>query len=297
MTFMQNLAANPNGGSSSIYGQPGPNNDQDSLGIVNRLKDREMKDFQDKANFMADLSLKQDRMRKIYSMDDEAHMMGQPNTPSNGQTGQPGQNTVIAPDPNQMTGYQKGELSVRQQGNNIESQRINQQGKLGEQALGIKSDQEKLNQQKSDQINKQKQDDMQRKTEEADAKIKLAQDKLQQAGDNAAASLQAHKDIAAAVEARHKLELSQKDAQFQTTHKQMQDKIDQMTEQLKQKGRSQTTTETNSDGTKRETTTLKGSAAETVQVTGKDGKTYTIPKDKVDDWNANHKPDSDQGEE
>lgn len=290
MTFMANLAANPSG--SSIYGQPSANDDMESLGIVNKIKDREMKDFQDKANFMADLSIKQDRMKRLF---DTQGPFNQPNPGQNGQQqGQP--NVVMGKDPNTMTGYEKGELGVRQQGLNLESQKLGQQNKLGEQALGIKADQEKLNQQKSDQINDTKQKDMQRKIDDANNKLGLAYDQLNNKANSLDQTLAAHKAVADAMEERHKLELAQKDAQFQKTSQQHQQTIDNLTEQLKQRGKSQTTTEVNADGTKKTSTTLKGSAADTVNVVGKDGKTYTIPKDKLDDWNANHKPDSDQSD-
>ena len=63
---MANLAANPSG-SGSIYGQPGQQDDEGVLGVVQQLKDREMKDFRDKAQFMSDLSLRQEaRMRELF---------------------------------------------------------------------------------------------------------------------------------------------------------------------------------------------------------------------------------------
>ncbi len=279
--------ANPSGG-SSIYGQPGMGSDSQSLDIVNQIKNREMKDFQDKANFMADLSLRQQlRQRQMFPPEPSST---QGNNPTNdGSQGQP-QNVVMAQDPNQLTGYQKADIGVRQQGQNLESQRLNQQGKLGQEAIDIKTQQEKLNQQKSDQINAQKQADMQRKITESEAKIKQAQDALADKTRNEKDQLQAHKDLAAAMEERHKLELAQKDAQFQKASDQHQEQIDALQKKVNQAGRTKTTTELNPDGTKKTVTTEKGDAADTVNVIGKDGKQYTIPKDKMNDMDSDGTP-------
>lgn len=281
---MDRLGSNPGGGSSGIYGQPGEGPSAgDALNFVNQLKDREMRDFRDKANFMSDLSLKQEsRMRSLYDPN--------PTTPNNQQP----QNVVMGQDPNQMTGYQKADLGVRQQGMNLESQRLGQQGKLSQEALDIKSQQEKLNQTKSDQIHEQKQADMQRKINDANDKLGIAYEQLNSKNNNAEQTLAAHKAIAEAMEERHKLELAQKDAQFQKVSGQHQQTIDNLTKQLEQRGRSKVTTEVNPEGTQRTTTTERGAAADTVQVTGRDGNPYTIPKDKLDDWNQNHKPEGEE---
>jgi site-specific recombinase len=160
---------------------------------------------------------------------------------------------------------------------------------MGQEALDIKSKQEQLNQQKSDQIDAIKKADMDRKIADSNAKIEQAQAALKQKSTTADQQLKMHKDMADAVEERHKLEMAQKDMQFQITSKQHQNQIDAMQKRLDQAGSSTTTTELNADGTKKTVTTKKGS---TVSVTGKDGKPYTIPADKLDDWNANHAGDS-----
>jgi hypothetical protein len=286
MTFMSSLAANPSGG-SGIYGQPNQQSDQDVLGIVNQLKDREMNDFKNKAVFMSDLSLKQDKLRALFDPSKE----GGPQ-----QQQQQGPNVVLGKDPNEMSGYEKGELGIRQQGLGLERQKIAQQGKLGQEGLDIKSAQERLNQQKSDQINKNKQDDMQRKIDESNAKIEQAQKALESKNNNAEQALEAHKAMAAAVEERHKLELAQKDAQFKKVQEQHQQTIDQLEVKIKQAGHSKQVKK-DSQGNVITTETTKGDAAETVNVKGPDGKTYPIPKDKLDDWNKNHQQQDDQQDE
>lgn len=275
MSFMDSLTNSPGG--SGVYGQP-QNDEPDVLNIVKQVKDREMNDFMQKANFMSDLSLKQDRLRKIYDLDGQA---------SPGQQDPSKMNTVMAKDPDAITGYQRAELGMKQQGLNLDSQRLSQQGRLGEEALDIKGKQQELNQQKSDQINAQKTADMERKINEANQRIELAQKALEQRTNNAEAQIEMHKTLAAAVEERHKLEIMQKDEQFKTTSQQHQDAIKVMQDRLKQGANTTTTTEQNLEGTKRTTTTQRGTVG-TVTVTGKDGKSYQIPEDKLDDWNENH---------
>jgi hypothetical protein len=277
-TFMQSLGANPAGG-SGMYGQPGQSNNDDALGIVRQLKDREMEDFKNKAGFMSDLSIKQDRLRRLYGLDGSSQGQEQ-------QSGQP--NVVMGHDPSQMTGYQKGELGVRQQQLGQEQQAINQRGKLGQEALNIKGDQEKLNQQKSDQINAQKTADMQRKIEESNQKIELAKKALEDKTANAEAQLAAHKELAAAVEERHKLELAQKDHQFTTANETHQKAIKDMEDKLKQSQHSKTTTKISASGQEKTTETTRGSAADTIQVQDKDGNTFEIPADKKDEWDSTH---------
>lgn len=293
-TFMESLAANPNGSGGGIYGQVPQTHIEDPFGLMNSIKDREMRDFRDKANFMADLSVKQDRLRKRFDLEDNWTPSRQTGVP--GQQNTAGMNTVMAKDPNQMTGYERGELGIKQQGLGIEKQRLAQQGRLGEEAIGIRQKQGEIAQQKNEQINATKISDMERKKNEADAKIEQAQAALESKNNNAEASLKAHKDLAAAMEERHKLELAQKNTQFKESQAMHQKSIDALNEKIKQQGRTKTTTELNPDGTKKTVTTERGDSADTVNVTGKDGKTYTIPKDKLDDWNKNHKLEEENNE-
>jgi hypothetical protein len=281
---MENLGKNPTGGSGIFQGSSGARPDYETpLNIVNQLKDREMIDYKNKALFDADLNARQGmRMRSLFDPEGarQQQNQGQPNTQ--------GMNTVMARDPNEMTGYQKGELGIRQQENNLESQRLNQTGKMGQQSLDIRDAQQKLNQEKSNQIDELKKNDLQRKIDESNKKLELAQKALEQKGMSAEAALQAHKDLATAMEERHKLELENKQHQFDITSKQHQDQIDALNKKIEQRADTQTTTELNPDGTKKTVTTKRGAGAKTVTVKGKDGKPYQIPADKVDDWNANH---------
>lgn len=289
---MDSLALNPAGSSSGIYGMPARQDDNDVLSLVNRLKDREMQDYKNRAQFDDERSLRQEmRMRSLYDLN-------KPPTPMQMGINQTAENVKINPNdilsPDQQIDFQnradKPKLDLEKQNLDLKRQDIAQQNKFSQQALDIKSQQEKINQQKADQTNQQKQADLERKIEETNKKIELAQQALQQKSDSAEAHLQAQKDMAAAVEERHKLEMAMKDHQFQITSEQHQKQIDALEERLKQQGNTETTTELDPSGNKKTVTTKKGDAATQVQVIGKDGKTYTIPKDKLDDKDADGTP-------
>ena len=290
MSFVGNLASSP--GTSGIYGQGGGGGDNtgEALDLVNRLKDREFQDFKNKANFMSELSVKQDRMRNRFEPMSGMQTPTGDVMPNQGE-GPSQRNTVMAPDPNVMTGYQKGELGIRQQGVNLDKQKLAQTGQMGEERIKIQGDAQKLNEDKNKQIYETKQADMQRKTDEANAKIEQAQAALAARVQSGKDAIQAHKDLAKAMEERHKLELDLKDSQFNDIKALHEAQIKKMQEDADRAKTSQTTTELDASGNKKTVTTKRGSAADTIKVIGKDGKPYMIPKDKEDDWNQNHKQD------
>jgi hypothetical protein len=293
-TFMDSLARNPSGG-SGIYGQGGQQGQTQgqALELVNQLKDREMRDFKEKSNFMSDLSLKQDRMRAMFDPSKTATEQNQ-GLSAGGQSGganlPQGFSAVMAPQQSHAeTEYQKGELGIRQQGMNLESQKIAQAGKFGQEREDTRAAQEKLNQQKSDQIHQQKIEELTSKNKTHEDNIKLAQDKLKLAGDDFNKQLEAHKQLAAAVEERHKNELALKDLQFEKTKNDHKDAMKVIEDKAKAAAAPVTKTEeVNKEGNKKTTTTTKGGS---VQVTGKDGQTYEIPADKVEEWNKTHAPE------
>jgi hypothetical protein len=294
MSFVSNLAANPAGG---IAGQPAP---QDTLGIINNLKDREMRDFQNKAQFMSDLSIKQDRLRKIYGLDGgpaQQKDFGSP-IPGGVNSQQATQQQPIqqsqrqGQDPNAMTGYEKGELDIKQKGLGLEQAKLTQQGQLGDQALGIKQQAADLAQGKSDQINKVKTDEV----EVAKGKLALATKALEDKTLSTEKLVEAHKVAAKAAEDYHNKVQQQQRDEFDAKQAQQQQEFSATLNMHKQgikNAQNTKTTVTNSpDGSSRTTTKQTGDASKTVKLMGKDKKYYDIPADKVDEWNQNHAPDS-----
>ena len=290
MSFMDNLANNPSG-SGSIYGQPGPPDYDRILGVVNRLKDREMKDFQDKSNFMSDLTLKQDRLKAVFDtqqrMNQRAEM--QQFSGEQGQQGQQGMNVVLGQDPNQMNEYQKGQLGMRQKELNLDSQKLAQQGKLGQERIDIQDATQKLGQQKSDQINIQKKAELEQDIKESNRKLEYSMQALQDKNLAADARLKLQEDIAKLAEERHNLDREQRDAQFKTTNENHLATIEQQRKQLEQNADTEQTIEYNPDGTRKSVATKKGASARRVEVKDSNGKVIgTVPEDKLDDWNKNH---------
>lgn len=291
MAFTDEIGANSTPNRSGIYGQPGIPTDQDNLTIVNKLKDREMQDFKDKANFMSDLSLKQEqRMRNLFDPNDPKNM----NIQDRPQVMMPS-----ASAPGVMSEYQKGELGVRNREADLESQRIAQQGKLGQEAQDTKAAQEKLNQQKSDQIHQQKIDDLTNKQNEYKQKMDLAHEQLKNKTTNLEQQLELHKTIAENTKAYHDAQQAMNDLKFKKSESDHKDAMDAMQKKLDQASHTSTTTEIDAEGNKKTVDVKKGSAVNaptqnpdgTYTVKDSDGKPMgTIPADKLDDWMQNYHP-------
>lgn len=284
MAFLNNLVNNPTGGIYTPNSGPAP---IDPLALINQVKDRDLRDFKDKANFMADLSLRQDRMKQIYDMYDA---QGQP------------RNVQMVNDPNaaggQMSAYQKGELDLKQkeltQQGNIESQRIAQQGKLGQEAADTRSAQEKLNQQKSDQIYQQKQNELQAKVDEATKRAQESADKLKQQESDFNKRLDNEREHQRNMEDLYKAGQAQKDHEFQQNNELNKQRIQALEDRINQSANTKTTTTISPDQNTRTTTVQRGSYGPaaptknpdgTYTVTTPDGTKGTIPGDKLEEWN------------
>lgn len=282
MGFMDRLRENPGmRGSNGIYGMSQPENDNDVLSIVNKLRDRDMQDYRDKATFDDERSLRQEqRLRGLFDPSKHLNIQDMPHTPT--------QNIM---NPETVLDLQ---LRSKQPELDVEKQKIASQNRFGQEKLNIQEAQQKLNETKNTQINEDRDAERQRKVEEANNKIKLAQDALADKTKSSENQLQAHKDMAAAIEERHKLELENKQHEFNTTtdlHKQQIAALEkQIADKAAQVANSETTTTISPDEKTKTVTTKKGDAATKVQVLGKDGKTYTIPKDKLDDKDADGTP-------
>jgi hypothetical protein len=288
MSFIDNLAASPAGG---IYGQPGQQNNQnDVLGIVNQLKDREMRDFQNKANFMSDLSVKQDRLKQLFSPETASGIPGSNAQTANGPVGGPsmqqgGMNVQMGKteqDPNQLNAAQRAEMSMKQQGMGLEQQKIAQAGKMGEERLGIQKSQEQLNAKKEGDIHENAQAKLQAKIEESNGKLEQAQAALEAKTASGDAALKEHQALKDAMTERHKLELAQGQAKLDQKDAEFKVLQGQHDELIKQRGH---TTETKKDaqGNAITTDTTRGSAANMVNMKGRDGKTYPVPADKAEE--------------
>lgn len=271
--------------SGNYFGDPGNGGSvggavNELLPIINHLKDRALQDYHTKGMIDQDLAVRQANMRNIF---DPAKTSQVPGT---GMNVNPNMNTVLKED---ISPLDKAKLGQGQQGIELDKQKLSQQGKFGQEALDIKDKQEQLNSTKNQNIHDQKIQDMQRKVEDSTNKLGLSYDRLQQNADNANAHIQFNRDQMAATEARHALELAQRDkAQNDMANlhaaqiKNMQDKLDQATKPTTK------TTTVNPEGTSKTETTQKGNVINntntnsTIKMTGKDGQSYMIPSTKKD---------------
>jgi hypothetical protein len=272
---------------------PQQTNPNDVMSFVNQLRDRDMMDYKNKANFMADLQLRQEqRMRQLYDPSKE------------------NVNTALAP--GAMAGTVPSAFPIGDQAAGAPmSQKDKAELELkktqGQEALDIKSKQEALNQQKSDQINALKTADLEQKVNTSAQHIAYLNQQLTDRTKTADEQMQLHRDLAAAVEERHKLEIARMQHNFDIASQQHNRALDQADERIKASQNVQTTTTIDPTGQTKTTRTLRGPAAEGFQstrpqqqpdgswlVTDHNGDKHIIPSDKIDDWNQNYQPQIDQ---
>lgn len=289
MPFVSNLQAassTPSGVANPLGSSAMPTGD--ILDIYNNIKDREMRDFQNKASFMADLSLKQERLRKMYDNMDSTYGMGPQITDTQktatNPSGQP-QNTVMAADPNALTGYQKADLALKQQGQNIESQRVAQTGQLGQQKLDIQSAQEKLNQQKSDQVYETKQADLQRKYDEAATKAKESDAKLKQNETDLDKRLAAAKEHEKNMADLHKAQMDLQQSKYDKAVSDHKDAMNKMQQRLDQQKNTQTVKRDAQGNIISTTDTSRGGKT---LMYGPDGSQHMIANEKIQDAKDNY---------
>lgn len=277
MAFLDRLAANPSG--SGIAGAVAPEsyNQNNLINLVNTIKDRDMNDFKAKANFMSDLSMRQNRMNSIYDPGQTNSNIDHP------------MNTVLGKDPNAISPTDQVEIGLKKQGLGLEQQKIAQTGKLGEEAVSVRTAQEKLNQQKSDQINDLKMNDLQRKSDEANSRLDLANKALTQKGDNATAMQQLSQARIDALQAQHDLDNHRRDAQAADTQKMHEAAMKNMQDKLDLAGQPTTvktdvTNDASGNPNSVTKTTSKGSSR--IKVTGPNGESGTVDSSETlpDGW-------------
>jgi hypothetical protein len=291
MGFMDNLANSP--GNSGIFGQPSPQSPDSVLSIVNQLKDRNMADFKDKATFMSNLSMQQNRMQRIF----DAQQQG-PQNEQQGQQPQQGMNTVMK-DPNAMTAHEKADIGIKQQGLSLEQQKMAQSGKLGQEQLDLKQQTEKLNQQKADQSHQAVIDKLTFDKSVAESKAAHAEEVLQNRNSNLEEKLAAQKAIADMNNTVHMLQLQIRDAdnaRNNNTRMRGQDmQRENSLDRLNQLGNTETNVRINPDGSRTTDIQRGGQVGAPIRqpdgryrVTLPNGKTGFIPGNMLDHYMQNY---------
>lgn len=249
MGFLDELRAR-NGATGLTYaGDPGMGSTSSPSDVLNsimpafnQIRNRNVQDFKDKAQFSSDLGLRQERMRSLFAPEPQQGGVVYQPPPS-----EINNNRLISP-------FQAAGLE-------LDKQKLAEQKRTGSDKLALDQQKFGLEKEKSDQIYQTKQDEMTRKVDDANNKLKLAYDQLAQKGNDASATANFKQAQLDALTARHELEMAQKDKDREETvriHdaqiKDMQDKLDAMQNTI-------TTTEMNPDKTKKIVTTAKGDSA------------------------------------
>lgn len=279
MGFLDKLAANPSG--SGIYNSSGPQNVDfgPTLSAINQLKDREMNDYKQKAQFNQELSLRQPRLQQIYAPPGSRIgnlNQGQPDVVFGGED-----KSGALPTPMQQEGINQNKQEM-----GLQEQKLAQQSKFGDQKIAQMQATHDLNKQKSDQIFQTKQADMQRKVDEANNKLGFAYDQLNQKGNNAdtlAAIKQAQIDSQKAqmelMNHHHTAQLEELKIQHAATNKHLQDQLDETKANNKAKlnAAGQPTTEVKSQDASGAITTTKTKGSNTIRVIHPDGRHGVFP--------------------
>jgi len=254
MGFFDSLAANPSG--SGIYGLGGQEKpDYGSAMSMNmELRRRDMNDFMKKANFMSDLSMKQNRLQSIYG----TNPMASGASSSNVSGGQP-MNTFFREDPDRITPLQRETMNLKREDLGIDRSRIAQTSRLGSEKLALDKEGHALDVKKNQQIFDTKQANMERKFDEANKRLALAQDQLNQRANDSNARIELQRAQQEATTARHALDISRKDTQLEETRRMHQAQIDDILARRDQSSNVVQESEANPEGTKKVVTTKKGS--------------------------------------
>lgn len=279
---------------AAYFGDPGidtgPINPESVMPLIRAVRNRDLEDLQARGQIEGDLAIRQANLRRIYGLDPTPPALGAAFSATGLTPPAPGISTQLKED---ISPLDKAKLGLEKSAQDIESSKVKQAGQLGSERLDIQQQQADINRQKSDQIHETKIADLQRRADEATQRMGMFYDKLQQNANDNAAHLNFLTSKSAADEARHQLELAQKDRQLQ----QQQDYNTARIADLNKKYNDELTTigyKRDEQGNLVQTTVRKGKvppaksgafdSSTTKAFVGKDGTKYDIPMDKVDQF-------------
>lgn len=137
----------------------------------------------------------------------------------------PQQNTIFNPG---MTDYQKANLGLEERRLAQQGRGIEQQGRIGTERAELGRERLELDTLKNKQIYETQVADMKRKSDEADARLKIAEDTLKQRGESAEATLAVRQAQIDALTAKHALQMQMEQNKFGETTRLNDTKIAQM---------------------------------------------------------------------
>lgn len=275
MSFVDELRQR-NLSNSTTAPQSGNFGTDDIMTLLGHVRDRNLSDYEKKQQFNSDLSLRHNRLASMINPE-----TGQEKSPWASQ-----QPNVIFKDNNpDITPLQKEELGQKGKELGLQTEELKTKTADTKAKQSLAEREFGLEQQKNKQIYETKQADMQRKIDEANHKLELAYTQLGDKNANQAAVLASHKAIQDAMEERHKLELANKDMQFNESKRLHDAQIAKMQSDAESKNAPSTrTTEVNAEGTKKTETTIKGGKTGKIKVVGPNGEKGTMDAAELKDY-------------
>lgn len=255
------------GGISGGFGDTGP---MDPF-FENRMRNRDITDFAAKTRIAGDESIRQENIRRLFDPNSGLMTTLRP------------QNTVYQPSPSEM-----GAISPLDQAKlDLEKRKIDTVGGLDRAEFELKTKEYELDRLKNEQIYGTKNADMERKTADSEARLKLAYDKLQQDAGNAQNIAEYRDAQMRATQARMELMQQQHDAALTETKRMHDAQIKKYQDDLDLARNTETKTVIGEDGTERTVTVQKGqkpvkkgTAEGTVRVIAPDGQHGNWPANK-----------------
>lgn len=284
MAFLDDLQLKQSGSqpsSSTYFGDPGRSSMSPSdaanalMPFFHQVRNRDIEDFKTKASFANNLQLKQPQLQKTFN----------PSSSGNLGTAAP-QDVIYQPGPSDILRAKanapidpldQAKLTLDRDKLKSSNENIATDNALNEKKFG-------LDQQKNEQIHQNKEDDLQRKADDSNNRLKLAYDQLQAKQGDAAAQLAFHQAQTEAKKAADELKDAQHTAQLDELKRFHDAQIKDMQDKLDALQNTTTVTSLDEDNKTKVATTAKGSKAvkgTRVAVVGPDGKSGTISADEM----------------
>lgn len=268
------LAIEPSGGvATPIFGRiendVNPAAFADSmLPVYAKRQAMDLQDFKARTGFVNDLSVRQNNLQRMFDVNKPKDVVYNPN----GLDGVP---------PAQRIGF---ELDKQRLG--LEAGRQKETSELNRAKFGLDTKQYELDKEKNTNIYNTKQQEIERKVNESELRLKLAYDQLSAKNNSAEATAAYHKAQIEAANARHELSIAQRDRQLEESQRLHDAQIEKLNADMEAlRAPKVETTEVNKDGTKKTVTTAKGEASEytpappAIQAKAKPGEKYVLSPD------------------
>lgn len=218
--------------------------------FMHQMRNRTLEDYKAKTLFDNNIAMQQGASRRVFDPS-AAQPSGQPNI-------QLGQDNI--------TPYQQANLGLESRklasGERSDAARLNLAKTVGDERQNLNEQRFGLEQTKNAQIYDTKMREMERKSAEAEQKLALATQVASNRQNDATSQNMLRQATIEAQDARHSLDLAQKDKELAETKRQHDDQVKNWKDQLEANGFTMQDTEIDASGNKRTVITKKGKAAQ-----------------------------------